>query len=64
MSLTLEQKALLESGLNNLETGIFQLNSAIESFDKKRSEFAAQRDDALRKVAEVRKQLGITTVYQ
>ena len=64
MDTTPEQKILFEASLTALETGIGQLNLAIEQFDQKRAEFVTQRDFALQTLADVRAKLGIETVVQ
>ena len=64
MDTTPEQKILFEASLTALETGIGQLNLAIEQFDQKRAEFVTQRDLALQTLADVRAKLGIETVVQ
>ena len=64
MDTTPEQQILFEASLTALETGIGQLNLAIEQFDQKRAEFVTQRDFALQTLADVRAKLGIETVVQ
>ena len=64
MEMSPEQKVMLEAGITALETGIGQLNLAIEQFDQKRAEFVAHRDAALKTLAETRAKLGIETVIQ
>jgi hypothetical protein len=64
MDITAEQRILLESSLTFLETGIGQMNVAIEQFDQQRAVWIAQRDAALKQLADARVKLGIVTTVQ